>query len=97
MPIGRGRAAIPNAILKSLKETGVTFLNYQKKSIQDHLKQIKIPLTKNIDATQLYEETIKAHILLIRYSIKEIMENNAKFIPQDESKATFGKEKAYRW
>ncbi len=90
LPVGRGRASISNAILKSLDFTGVTFFKLvEEVDAGPILSQVRIAMSASIDATKLYEKIQIAHVELLRKSIKKIMNNEAKFIEQDHSKATF--------
>ena len=90
LPVGRGRASIPNAILKSLDSTGVTFFKLvEEVDAGPILSQVKIPISSSLDARELYIKTQNAHVELMRGSIKKIMNNEANFIEQDHSKATF--------
>ncbi len=63
LPVGRGRAAIPWAILKGLNETGVTMFKLDKGIDTGAIigKGI-IPLDNNVTATELYEKVNQEHI-----------------------------------
>lgn len=90
LPVGRGRASIPNAILKSLDFTGVTFFKLvEEVDAGPILSQIKIPMSRSLDARELYIRTQNAHVKLMRESIKKIMNNEANFVEQDHSRATY--------
>ena len=90
LPVGRGRASIPNAILKSLEFTGVTFFKLvEEVDAGPILNQVKIPISPSLDARELYIKIQNAHVELMRESIKKIMNNEINFIEQDHSKATF--------
>ncbi len=92
LPYGRGRASIPNAILKSLNKTGVTFFKLvEEVDAGPIISQTIIPLSANTTATELYEKSQKAHVELIRGSIKKIVNNEVKFINQSNKNATFWK------
>lgn len=89
LPIGRGRAAIPWAILKGLKETGVTMFKLDEGvDTGDIIGQGVIPLDENITATELYQKVDKMHISLISKYWNDIVNNNVTLMKQDESKAT---------
>lgn len=89
LPEGRGRAAIPWAILKGLKKTGVTMFKLDEGvDTGDILAQLEIPLDGNITATELYEKVEKAHVQLIRDNWADIINDTIKPIKQDETKAT---------
>ncbi len=90
LPEGRGRASIPNAILKSLKTTGATLFKLSTEVDSGPiLEQVKIPLTNKINATELYQLTKEAHSQLIRNSLENIISNKIILKSQDENKATF--------
>jgi methionyl-tRNA formyltransferase len=89
LPEGRGRAAIPWAILKSLDKTGVTLFK------MDHgvdtgpiAAQIEIPLSITTTATQLYEYVDAAHVQLINKIVPLILNDRLELRPQNNSLAT---------
>ena len=89
LPEGRGRAAIPWAILKNLDKTGVTLFK------MDHgvdtgpiAAQIEIPLSINTTATQLYEQVDAAHVQLIIKVVPLISEDRLELRPQNNTLAT---------
>lgn len=89
LPIGRGRAAIPWAILKSLPETGVTLFKMDEGiDTGPILAQQVIELSPFETATTLYDKVNNAHIEIIRNFIPNLRENNLNLIQQDESIAT---------
>jgi methionyl-tRNA formyltransferase len=89
LPIGRGRAAIPWAILKGLDKTGVTLFKLDEGiDTGPILAQIEIPLDDNTTATMLYRQANNAHIELIKQVMPELDAGRACFAVQDESKAT---------
>ncbi|MCE5286197.1 MAG: hypothetical protein LLG02_10175 [Pelosinus sp.] len=89
LPEGRGRAAIPWAILKGLKETGVTlFILNEGVDTGPILYQEKISVEPRETATTLYEKINYAHILLIRRVWENLLNNQLVPIEQDNSKAT---------
>lgn len=89
LPEGRGRAAIPWAILKGLDRTGVTFFKMDE-GVDTGLilGQEVIPITKDEDAAVLYEKVNKAHEALIKRIYFELKENKILGEVQDESMAT---------
>ena len=90
LPEGRGRASIPNAILKSLKTTGATLFKLSTEVDSGPiLEQIKIPITNKTNAAELYKLTKDAHVQLIRNSLGNIISNDVIFKTQDEKKATY--------
>jgi methionyl-tRNA formyltransferase len=90
LPIGRGRAAIPWAILKEENETGVTLFKMDE-GVDTGLiaGQVKIPLRADINATELYRLVDLAHIDLVRDVIPKILSNSLSLTKQDESQATY--------
>jgi methionyl-tRNA formyltransferase len=89
LPDGRGRAAIPWAIIKGLDKTGVTFFKMDE-GVDTGLilGQEEIPLNEEETATQLYEKVNKAHETLIKKMYFELKDNKVTGQVQDESKAT---------
>lgn len=90
LPIGRGRASIPWAILLGLEKTGVTFF------ILDEgvdtgliLGQHEIPLTAHETADGLYKKVNKTHELLIRSLWPSLINNSIKGKVQEEEKASY--------
>ena len=89
LPFGRGRAAIPWAILKGLPETGVTMFKMDEGvDTGDIIAQGRIPLHEGITATQLYERVDRMHVELISRYWETIVSGNVRLTPQDEAKAT---------
>lgn len=89
LPVGRGRAAIPWAILKGLERTGVTM--FQLDSGIDTgpiLRQRVVELPLGADAGWLYGEVDKAHIDLMREVFPLLQANAITPREQDESAAT---------
>lgn len=92
LPLGRGRASIPWAIIKGLDKTGVTMFKLNEGvDTGEILGQIEIPLSQNITALELYDEVDKTHIKLIEKYWKEIIEDRLILKKQDEEKATYWK------
>ena len=89
LPLGRGRAAIPWAILKGLKETGVTMFKMDEGvDTGDIIAQGRIPLHEGITATELYELVDEMHVSLMSSCWRELAEGTVTLRHQDESKAT---------
>lgn len=89
LPEGRGRAAIPWAILKGLKRTGVSMFRLSEGvDTGDILGQVEIPLSEKITATELYDMVNEAHIQLLGKYWEQIVEDTIVAVPQDESEAT---------
>jgi methionyl-tRNA formyltransferase len=89
LPVGRGRAAIPWAILKGLDETGVTMFKLDSGvDTGDIVDQLVIPLSPQSTATELYEDVNQAHISLMKKVFPELELGTANFRVQDELLAT---------
>lgn len=89
LPIGRGRAAIPWAIIKGLKETGVTMFKLDEGvDTGDILGQDIITLDEKTTATELYQKVDDMHITLISKYWENIVNNNISLKEQNESEAT---------
>lgn len=89
LPTGRGRAAIPWAIIKGLKETGVTLFKLDAGvDTGPVLAQEVISLHESIDATKLYQLVDAAHVQLIKRVMPDILKDTVKLAIQDESLAT---------
>lgn len=89
LPEGRGRAAIPWAILKQLEKTGVTAFRLSAQVDKGAvLGQVEIPLRSNIDATELYSEVCDAHVILMNRLLPRLEENNLLELAQSEEGAS---------
>jgi methionyl-tRNA formyltransferase len=90
LPVGRGRAAIPWAIIKGLDITGVTFFKMDK-GVDTGLilGQQVVPILPDETATTLYGKVNIAHEVLIKKLYKDLENNRVKGEVQDESKATY--------
>jgi len=89
LPVGRGRAAIPWAIIKGLDKTGVTLFKLDEGvDTGAILSQLEIPLTKNTTATELYEKVDLAHTTLMKKVIPKILSSEVVLKIQDEKQAT---------
>lgn len=89
LPIGRGRASIPWAILKGLKRTGVTLFKLDEGvDTGPVLGQIEIPLDDRTTATKLYQDVTDAHGELIRQVLPKLAMGDVDMVTQDESLAT---------
>jgi len=89
LPIGRGRAAIPWAILKGLDKTGVTM--FQLDGGVDTgpiIAQHEIELCPATTATQLYEEVNQAHMLLMKRVFGKLCDDLVTPQAQDALDAT---------
>jgi methionyl-tRNA formyltransferase len=90
LPIGRGRAAVPWAIIKGLDKTGVTFFKMNEGvDTGEILDQIEIPISKNENATSLYDKVNAAHVDLIKQIFPKLIEGTIVGIKQDETLASY--------
>jgi methionyl-tRNA formyltransferase len=89
LPVGRGRAAIPWAILNGLEKTGVSMFKMDTGVDTGSVAaQIEIPLSPLTTATDLYSKVDAAHVALIHKTIPLLLFNKLNLVIQDESKAT---------
>ncbi len=89
LPEGRGRAAIPWAILKRLERTGVTLFKLDEGvDTGDLLDQVEIPLGPSTDATQLYAAVEAAHVALIKAAYPGLVAGTIRPRPQQEALAS---------
>jgi methionyl-tRNA formyltransferase len=90
LPVGRGRAAIPWAILNGLEKTGVSMFKMDEGvDTGPVVAQFEIPLSPVTTATDLYSRVDAAHVELIHKTIPLLLSNKLNLVFQDESKATF--------
>lgn len=89
LPVGRGRAAIPWAILKGLKQTGVTMFKLDEGvDTGDIIGQGIIDIDDHTTATDLYKKVNDMHVALISRYWDDIVNDRITLTKQDESKAT---------
>lgn len=89
LPQGRGRAAVPWAILKGLSRTGVTLFKLDRGvDTGDIIGQEVIELEETITATELYRRVNQAHVTLISRYWKDIISGTVQLCPQDHAAAT---------
>ena len=90
LPIGRGRAAIPWAIIKGLDKTGVSFFKMDE-GVDTGLilGQEEVPIEPTETAQTLYNKINTAHETLIKKLFINLQNNNIEGKVQDESKATY--------
>jgi methionyl-tRNA formyltransferase len=90
LPTGRGRAAVPWAILKGLDKTGVTFFKMDEGvDTGEILDQFEIPLCSDETATTLYNKVNEAHIELIQQIWPKLIDDVIIGVNQDESLASY--------
>ena len=90
LPAGRGRAAIPWAIIKGLDVTGVSFFKMDE-GVDTGLilRQEEVPIQPTETALTLYNKVNTAHETLIKKLFVDLKNNNVEGKVQDESKATY--------
>lgn len=89
LPEGRGRASIPWAILKELKQTGVTLFKLDEGvDTGKIIDQVSTEIKDDTTATELYSKINQLHIELISKNWNDIIINKMKLKAQDESMAT---------
>ncbi|MBQ9975228.1 MAG: methionyl-tRNA formyltransferase [Clostridia bacterium] len=89
LPKGRGRAAIPWAILKGLDKTGVTLFRLDEGvDTGDIIGQGIIDIEKDTTATILYDKVNGMHTELIRRYWEDIINDRVTLTPQNHAEAT---------
>lgn len=89
LPQGRGRAAIPWAIIKGLDKTGVTLFKLdQGVDTGEIIAQETVLLNESTTATDLYEKIDELHVKLISNHWENIINDKIILEIQDESLAT---------
>lgn len=90
LPVGRGRAAVPWAILKELDETGVTLFKLDTGvDTGDILDQVAIPMHLQIDAAELYAKVDAAHVALMTRAYPRLVSGQIVPTGQDHARATY--------
>lgn len=90
LPEGRGRAAIPWAILKGLTKTGVTFFKMDQ-GVDTGLiiGQEEVLIDEKEHAGSLYQKVNRAHETLIKRIVADLSLDKLILKKQDESRATY--------
>jgi methionyl-tRNA formyltransferase len=90
LPVGRGRAAIPWAIIKGLSVTGVSFFKMDE-GVDTGLilGQEEVLIEPTETAFTLYNKVNTSHETLIEKLFLDLQKNQVKGVVQDESKATY--------
>ncbi|ANY18927.1 Bifunctional polymyxin resistance protein ArnA [Tsuneonella dongtanensis] len=89
LPVGRGRAAIPWAIIKGLDQTGVTMFKLDDGvDTGPIIAQRVIPLAADCDAGKLYAAVNDAHVDLIREVFPRLRDGTIEPRAQDDRFAT---------
>ena len=90
LPIGRGRAPIPWAIIKNLKYTGATLFKIDIGIDSGAIvQQVKVNLNNKTTATKLYALMVNKHVYLIKSFLKKLKKNDFKLVPQDQTSASY--------
>ena len=89
LPIGRGRAPIPWAIIKGLEKTGVTmFVLDEGVDTGPIIAQEELPIAANETATSLYKRVADAHSDLIRNNWLPLVNDTVIQRAQNDAAAT---------
>ena len=89
LPEGRGRAAIPWAILKGLGQTGVTMFKMDAGvDTGPIISQRVVPLHDRIDAAELYAAIDRAQVELMKQAFPLLAAGTVELQVQDEELAT---------
>jgi methionyl-tRNA formyltransferase len=89
LPLGRGRAAIPWAILLGLESTGVTMFKLDGGvDTGPIVAQVRVSVGARETATSLYERINAAHRTLILKNWADVMAGGLRLTAQDSSLAT---------
>ncbi len=90
LPEGRGRAAIPWAIIKGLKKTGVTMFKLDSGVDTGQIMgSFEIPLSDDTTASILYDKVNDAHRFLIEKVWDDLVEDRIQMIVQSEQDASY--------
>lgn len=90
LPVGRGRAAIPWAIIKGLNKTGVTLFKMdQGVDTGQIIMQKEIEIDPNETATTLYKKVDDAHVDIVAEVFPKLVDATFDLQVQDESLATY--------
>ena len=89
LPVGRGRASIPWAILKGLSQTGVSLFRLDEGvDTGPVLAQQVIDIDSDETAGTLYDKALEAHLSLLRGVWPKLEDGSVEERRQDDSKAT---------
>lgn len=89
LPVGRGRAAIPWAIIKGVSMTGVTMFKLDEGvDTGEIIGQIIIELNDTTTATTLYKDVDECHVKLISKYWNDIVLNKIELHKQIEENST---------
>lgn len=89
LPEGRGRAAVPWAILKGLKQTGVSLFRLDSGvDTGPIVAQVPVPIAPSETAGSLYAKINEAHRLVLVQAWPGIARGQVTLHPQDEGRAS---------
>lgn len=89
LPVGRGRASIPWAIIKGVEKTGVSmFVLDEGVDTGPLISQYEIPLEVKETATTLYKKVEDAHATLMSDTFPQLQQGSIQPQPQNEELAT---------
>jgi methionyl-tRNA formyltransferase len=89
LPQGRGRAAIPWAIIKGLERTGVTMFKLdQGVDTGEIVDQVVIELSERTDAGELYRAVDAAHVTLMETAFPKLLNGTIQLRKQSEDEAS---------
>lgn len=90
LPVGRGRASIPWAIIKGLTNTGVTLFHLDDGvDTGPIVDAVEIPIKMNETGSSLYLSVVEAHRELIKRNIASVRIGEVTRTPQDDERATY--------
>merc|ERR1711991_1055247 len=92
LPKWRGAAPIQRSIMNLDNETGISFMKIEEELDSGPVSNIyKIPLSNNENSQEISEKLSSMAAEKILDNIDDILEDKARFIDQDHSKATYAK------
>ncbi len=90
LPKYRGAAPIERAIMNGDEKTGITIMKIVKKmDAGSILLQKEIPISSDMNSLQLREKLCEVAKPLLLKAIEDFEKGLVKYLPQDESKATY--------
>jgi methionyl-tRNA formyltransferase len=88
LPIGRGRAPIPWAIIKGFTKSAVTMFYLEEEADAGNIiAQREFEITFEDDAQTIYDKVARLHYEIMKEMIPLLVAGTAPSIPQDSSKA----------
>ena len=92
LPKWRGAAPIQRSIMNLDNETGISIMKMNEKLDSGPVSNTyKIKLNQNFNATEISEKLSLLAADKILDNVNDILKDNAKFVKQDESKASYAK------